>query len=47
MIFYKSTITHFVRDFSDSSIFVPLSISVYFGLAVFPFLNIIDLGKRA
>lgn len=39
MIFYKSTITRFVRDFNNSSIFVPLSISVYinFGLAVFLF----------
>lgn len=35
MIFYKSTITPFVRDFSNSSIFVPLSISVY--ILVWPF----------
>lgn len=35
MIFYKSTITRFVRDFSNSSIFVPLSVSVY--ILVWPF----------
>lgn len=35
MIFYKSTITRFVRDFSNSSIFVLLSISVY--ILVWPF----------